>query len=98
MLQPIHGESVDSFLSYISDVLIPEENVYLELQTEKIKSRNYALDVFANIALGIDPYSLALTKQTVYNTLRNLETSGFICKIDKSKYVVADPLLKLYFN
>lgn len=98
MLQPIYGASVDNFADYINKVLIPEENAYLELQTEKIKARNYALDVFSNIALDIDPYSLSLTKQSVYNTLKNLEISGFISKVDKSKYVVADPLLKLYFN
>ena len=97
-LKPIYGSSVNMFLSYISNVLIPEENAYLELQIEKIKSRNYALDVFTNIALGIDPYSLSLTKQTIYNTLKNMEVSGFITKIAKAKYVVTDPLLKLYFN
>lgn len=98
MLQATYGLSVNDFLNYVSHVLIPEENAYLELQTEKIKARNHALDIFSNIALGIDPYSLSLTKQTVYNVLKNLELSGFICKIDKFKYVVADPLLKLYFN
>ena len=73
MLQPAYGTSADSFENYINQVLIPEENAYLELQTEKIKSRNHALDVFTNIALNIDPYLLSLTKQAVYNTLRNLE-------------------------
>ena len=98
MLQPIYGGSLDSFWSYINGVLILEEIAYLELQTEKIKSKNHALDVFSNIALGIDPYSISLTKQTIYNTLKNLEISGFINKVDKSKYIVTDPLLKLYFN
>ena len=35
-LKPIYGSSVHNFLSYISEVLIPEENAYLELQIEKI--------------------------------------------------------------
>ena len=98
MLQPIYGTSVENLENYINQVLIPEENAYLELQTEKIKARSNALDIFTNIALGIDPYSLGLSKQVVYNTLRNLEVSGFIRKLDKSKYMVTDPLLKLYFN
>lgn len=98
MLQPIYGTSVEYLEEYINQVLILEENAYLELQTEKIKARNNALDVFTNIALGIDPYSLGLSKQVVYNVLKNLEISGFISKADKSKYVVTDPLLKLYFS
>lgn len=98
MLQPIYGTSVEYLEEYINQVLILEENAYLELQTEKIKARNNALDIFTNIALGIDPYSLRLSKQVVYNVLKNLEISGFISKTDKSKYVVTDPLLKLYFS
>lgn len=98
MLQPIYGTSVENLENYINQVLIPEENAYLELQTEKIKARSNALDIFTNIALGIDPYSLGLSKQVVYNVLKNLELSGFIRKLDKSKYMVTDPLLKLYFS
>ncbi len=98
MLKPDYGSSVNLFLAYISDILILEENAYLELQLEKIKSRSHALDVFTQIALNQDPYSLPIAKQTVYTILKSLETSGFITKIDKAKYMVADPLLKLYFN
>lgn len=98
MIEPAFANSVESFLEYIHNVLLPQENGYLELQLQKIKERNYALDIVANLSMELDPYDMPISKQAVYQILRNLELSGFISKEEKAKYTISDPLLKLFLS
>jgi hypothetical protein len=99
VIEPRHAKSIDTFLAYINNVLIHQENGYLELQLQKIKEKSHALDVMVNLSMRLDPYSgLNINKQAAYTALKNLENGGFITKIEKAKYVIADPLLAMYLN
>jgi uncharacterized protein len=99
IVEPRHLSSLESFLGYLNNNLFISENGYLELQLSKIKERSHALDIILNISMGIDPYSTTLiSKQIVYTTLKNLENAGFLIHLEKGKYQVADPLLKLYLS
>lgn len=99
IIEPHHGQSANDFLSYIEHELIPQENGYLELQLQKIKTKSHALDIFTLLSMNIDPYShQTLNKQAIYSVLKNLEQNGFIRKLERSKYTVNDPLLNLYLN
>lgn len=99
LIEPFHGASTDTFLRYIHDLLIPQENGYLELQLQKIKEKTHALDIMTNLSMGLDPYNNRnISRQAIYSVLKNLENSGFITKLEKAKYVISDPLLSLYLN
>ena len=99
IIEPQHAESIHTFLDYINTILIPQENAYLELQLQKIKEKNHALDIMMDLSMNLDPYANnPISRQLTYNVLKNLEASGFITKIDKGKYLISDPLLALYLN
>ncbi len=98
IIAPNYASSMEEFFYYIDNVLIPQESAYLELQLQKIKEKSHALDIVSNLALNLDPYDAPISKQSVYNTLKNLELSGFITKVEKAKYIIADPLIKLYLS
>lgn len=99
IIESHHAESVDTFLNYINDILIQQENGYLELQLQKIKEKNHALDIMTSLSMGLDPYnSQSMSRQAIYIVLKNLENSGFITKPEKAKYLISDPLLALYLN
>ena len=99
MVEPSYSISIDRFLDYIDNVLISQESGYLELQLQKIKEKDHALDIITSLSMNLDPYNNpSISKQYVYAILKSLEQSGFITKIEKAKYLVSDPLLNLYLN
>lgn len=99
MIYPEYGQSFSNFLDYINEYLINQEIAYLEVQLQKIKERVHALDLISLLAMEVDPYSYAgITRQGVYSILKSLEKVGFIKNIDKGKYKISDPLLKLYLS
>ena len=90
---------IKAFYHYLRNILITQEEAYLELQILKIKERSQAVDVMRILALNLNPYSeLQLKEQQVYNILRNLEIGGYIRRESRGIYIITDPLLKFFLQ
>lgn len=91
---------INNFYTYISQVLIPQEHAYIELQLLKIKERVNALEALRVISLGLNPYSeiRSVARQNLLKTLTSLEAMGYIRKNGRANYNLTDPILGFYLN
>lgn len=95
---PKIASSLDTFMEYISASLIPSEMAYIELQRDILSKKAYALDIIISLSMNQELNTLDAPRQSIHRTLKSLEISGFIVRDANGKYIVADPLINLYFN
>lgn len=94
---PEYAENTITFTKYLEQ-LLTDERAYLDMLIQKINNRIYVLDVLSNIArctpsnFGIEDKS----RQYISNIVSWLHKDGYIKNVQRGRYVLTDPLLKLY--
>lgn len=92
------ANSIDNFIDYLNQILLPQERAYLELQLVRIRSLSNALDVMNKIAHEITiTTNMGTSRQSIYNTLKSLENLGYINQSGKV-LKITDPLLAIYLR